>query len=246
MKRHEDVLALIQESTRQYEEVKESYDKALRDKSLDIRIKVKNLMENLRSILDYTAHDIYESVCKQHQQKSGKPDPRNIYFPYGRNEKDFNASIMNSLPDLEILSMPIFSLIQKAQLFTSNNPWICDLCSINNENKHDRLTPQVREEIETYTVKGPQGSVSIISNNPNVQVTSQPGAVRIFGVPAQFTPEGIKTAPSHLEHTRTIWVSFVFEGTSVNVLNLLKNAVPGVETLANSIFGEIARGSSED
>jgi len=51
MKRHEDVLVLIKESTKRYEEVKELYDKALRDKSLDIRIKVKNLMENLRSIL---------------------------------------------------------------------------------------------------------------------------------------------------------------------------------------------------
>lgn len=246
MTRHKDVLALIQESAKQYEEIKKSYDETLRDKSLDIRIKVKNLMENLRSILDYVAHDIYESVCRPQQQKSGKPDPRTIYFPYGRNEKDFNASIMNSLPDLEVLSVPIFSLINNVQPFISNNPWVCDLCSINNENKHDRLTPQVREEIETYTVKGPQGSVSTISNNPNVQVTSQPGAVRIFGVPAQFTPEGIKTAPSNLEHTRTVWISFIFEGTSVNVLGLLKNAVPGVETLANSIYKEIAHSSSGD
>ena len=246
MKRYEDVLALIKESIKRYEEVKGLYDKALRDKSLDIRIKVKNLMENLRSILDYTAHDIYESVCRPHRQKLGKPEPRNIYFPYGRNENDFNSSIMNSLPDLEVLSVPIFSLIKNVQPFTSSNPWICDLCSINNENKHDRLTPQAREEIETYTVKGPQGSVSIISNNPNVRVTSQPGALRIFGIPAQFTPEGIKTAPSNLEHKRTVWVSFVFEGTSVNVLNLLKNAVPGVETLANSIYKEIAGGSSGD
>ena len=239
MKRYEDVLALIEESTKQYEEVKESYDKALRDKSLDIRIKVKNLMENLRSILDYIAHDIYESVCRPQRRKSGKPDPRNVYFPYGRNEKDFNASIMSSLPDLEVLSVPIFTLIKNVQPFISNNPWICDFCSINNENKHDRLTPQTREEVETYTVEGNQGSVSVVVNDPNVRVTSQPGAVKIFGVPAQFTPEGIKTAPSNLRHKRTVWVSFVFTGTSINVLNLLNNAVPGVEALANSIYKEL-------
>jgi hypothetical protein len=239
MKRYKDVLALIQESTKQYEEVKELYDKALRDKSLDIRIKVKNLMENLRSILDYSAHDIYESVCRGYRQKLGKSDPRNIYFPYGRNENDFNSSIASSLPDLEVLSTPIFSLIKNEQPFISNNPWVCDLCGVNNENKHDRLIPQTREEIETYTVEGNQGSVSVIANNPNVQVTSLPGAVSIFGVPAQFTPEGIKTAPSNLAHKRTIWVSFVFEGTSINVLNLLKNAVPGVEALVNSIYKEL-------
>lgn len=239
MKRYKDAIALIQESTKQYEEVKDLYDKALRDKSLDIRIKVKNLMENLRSILEYTTHDIYEDICEPHCRKLGKRVPRNIYFPYGRTENDFKSSIANSLPDIEILSMPIFTIIKGVQPFISSSPWICDLCSINNENKHDRLTPQSREEVETYTVEGNQGSVSVIVNNPNVQVTSQPGAVSIFGVPAQFTPEGIKTAPSNLRHKRTIWVSFVFEGTTINVMNLLNSAVPNVKALANSIYEEL-------
>lgn len=239
MKRHSDVLTLIQESEDQFNEVKALYDKALRDKSLDIRIKVKNLMENLRSILDYTACDIYENICEPHRRKLGKRNPCNVYFPYGRTEDDFKSSIINSLPDLEVLSKPIFSLIKSVQPFISNNSWLCDLCSINNENKHDRLTPQTREEIETYTVEGNQGSVSVIVNSPNVRVTSQPGAVEIFGVPAQFTPEGIKTAPSNLRHKRTVWVSFVFEGTSINVLNLLNSVVPNVKALADSIYEEL-------
>lgn len=241
MKRYDDVRALIRESKEQYVEVKKSYDKALKDKSLDIRIKVKNLMENLRSILDYTSRDIYEKICKHHRQKSGRPDPRRIYFPYGRNEDTFRKSIGSSLPGLEVMSPSIYGLIKSAQPFVSNNSWIYDLCEINNENKHDKLTPQTREEIETYSVEGPQGSVSIISNNPNVRVTSQPGAVRIFGVPAQFTPEGIRTAPSKLQHRRTIWVSFVFEGTNINVLSLLTNAVPGVEALTTSIYEELKK-----
>jgi len=239
MNRYKDVLALIQETNKQYEEVIGLYDKALRDKSLDIRIKVKNLMENLRSILDYTARDIYESACRPHREKLNKPNPRNIYFPYGRYEEDFKSSITNSLPDLEVLCQPIYKIIKEVQPFVSSNPWICDLCTINNENKHDRLIPQTRDEVETYTVEGNQGSVSVIVNNPNVQVTSQPGAVRIFGVPAQFTPEGIKTAPSNLKHKRTFWVSFVFEGTSINVLALLKIAVPKVEALVTSIYIEL-------
>jgi len=239
MERYSDVLALIQESTDQYNEVKALYDGALRDKSLDLRIKVKNLMENLRSILDYTAHDIYEDICKPYRLKLGTPEPRKISFPYGRNEDDFRSSITNSLPDLETLSLPIYNLIKNAQPFVSNNPWICDLCYVNNENKHDRLTPQSRKETETYTVEAEQGSVSITVNDPNIQVISQPGAVKIFGVPAQFTPEGIKTAPSNLRHRRTVWVSFVFEGTSINVLNLLNNTVPSVEALTKSIYQEL-------
>lgn len=239
MKRYDDALALINESKEQYMRVKELYDKCLKDKSLDIRVKIKNLMENLHSILDYTAHDIYEDICKPHRQKPGKSDSFNIYFPYGRNENDFKSRIGKSLPDLEILSPSIYELIKNVQPFASNNSWLYDLCVINNENKHDKLTPQSREEIETYTVQGHHGSVSIMANNPNVRVTSQPGAVKIFGVPAQFTPEGIKTAPSNLQHKRTIWVSFVFEGTNINVLNLLNNAVPGIETLITPIYKEL-------
>ena len=240
MKRYSDVLALIQESTDQFNEVKVLYEKALRDKSLDIRIKVKNLMENLRSILDYTTHDIYEDICKPYREKLGKRDPRRIYFPYGRTEDVFRSNITKSLPNLKNLSMPIFILIKSVQPFVSNNPWLCDLCSISNANKHDRLTPQTHDEIETDTVKGNQGSVSVVIKNPNVRVTSQPGAVDIFGVPAQFTPEGIKTAPSNLRHKRTIWVSFVFTGTNVDVVNLLRNAVPGVGVLSNSVYQELS------
>lgn len=239
MKRYDDVLALIEESKKQYMEVKKLYDKSLKDKSLDIRINVKNLMENLRSILDYTAHDIYEDICKPHRQRLGKPDPRNIYFPYGRNENDFKSGIGSSLPDLKILFPSMYDIIRNIQLFVSNNSWLCDLCDINNENKHDKLTPQTRKKREKYAVQGSQGSVSIPINDPNVRVISKPGAVKIFGVPAQFTPEGIKTAPSHLQHRVTIWVSFVFEGTNINVLNLLNNAVPGVEALTKSIYKEL-------
>ena len=237
MKRYNDVFLLIQESKKQLDEVKKSYDKSLEDKSLDIRINVKNLMENLRSILDYTARDIYEDVCRNHRQKLGKTDPRNINFPYGRNENDFKAGIVSNLPNINNLSPSIYAAIKSIRPFVSNNSWLCDLCEMNNTNKHDKLTPQIRNEIETYTVKGPNVEVRIISNNPNVKVTSQPGAVKINGVPAQFTHEGIKTEPSHLQHRRDVWVSFVFEGTNINVLNLLNNAVPGIEALVISIYG---------
>ena len=241
MKRHNDVLALIAETKEQYANIKDLYDKALNDKSLDIRIKVKNLMENLRSILDYTARDIYEVICKEHRQKSGKKDLHNIYFPYGSKENDFKSRVGSSLPNLENLSPSLYSIIKNVQPFESYNTWLYDLCKLNNENKHDKLTPQTREEVETYTVQGPQGSVSIISNNPNFRVTSHPGAVKIFGVPAQFTPQGIITAPSNLEHRKNMWVSFLFKGTNINVLNLLNNAVPGVEAMITSIYEELSK-----
>ena len=197
-------------------------------------------MENLRSALDYMAHDIYESCCQTTRLASGKPEPRNIYFPYGRSEADFRSGVGSSLPGLDTLAPNVYSLIALIQPFQRGDNWLYDLCSILNEKKHDRLTPQKRLETETYTVSSKTGSVTIRVNDPSGYVRSVPGAVKIFGVPAQFTDQGIRTAPSDkLTHKRTKWVAFLFEGTNVNVLGLLNKAVPGISDLAKKLYKEI-------
>jgi hypothetical protein len=240
MNRKDDVNTILAAAKEQFESIRKNYDRALREQSLDLRVPVKNLMENLRSSLDYMAHDIYESCCQAARIAAGKPDPRNIYFPYGRTEADFNSGVGSSLPDLSSNSPEIYDLIASMQPFRCNESWLYDLCSILNEKKHDKLKAQVRSETETYSVESEHGSVSIIVNNPNVKIMSQPGAVKIFGVPAEFSSEGIKTAASEkLTHKRTIWVAFTFEGSGVNVVGMLENAVAGITSLATLLYTKI-------
>lgn len=237
MSRRADTTAIIAAARKQYEAILKDYDRALQDHRLDLRIPVKNLMENLRSALDYMAHDIYDGCCKSFRAATGKSDPRNIYFPYGRTDQDFRAGLGSSLPDLQTQNLGVYQLVESIQPFRSKDSWLYDLCSILNENKHDKLTAQVLSENETYTVKSEFGSVSIPVNNPNIQVTSMPGAVQIFGVPAQFTSEGIKTAPSdRLTHRREKWVAFTFEGSNVNVIGMLDKAVAGISDFANRLY----------
>ena len=115
---------------------------------------------------------------------AGKPDPRNIYFPYGRTNSDFRAGLGSSLPELDTNNPAVYDLVASIQPFRCNDPWLYDLCSILNQNKHDKLTAQVRSQTETYSVESEHGRVSTIVNNPNVRVTSMPGAVKVFGVPS--------------------------------------------------------------
>jgi len=76
-----------------------------------------------------------------------------------------------------------------------------------------------------------------VVNNPNVKITSMPGAVKIFGVPAEFTAEGIRTAPSDkLAHKRTKWVGFTFEGSGVNVIGMLDKAVDRIADFAARLY----------
>ncbi|MEE8372155.1 MAG: hypothetical protein V3R87_00260 [Dehalococcoidia bacterium] len=237
MSRKDNVETLLAYAEGQYQDIRERYDEALHNESLDLSVPVKNLMENLRSALDYMAHDIYESCCHAAQVASGKPEPRNIYFPYGHTEADFASGVGSSLPELSSLAPTVYDLIASIQPYRGGDTWLCDLCSILNENKHDQLTPQVRSETETYTVSSDYGRVTIPVNNPSVRIRSLPGAVKLFGVPAQFTDEGIHTAPSdRLKHQRTKWIAFVFKDFNVDVLRLLGKAVPGITGLADDLY----------
>ena len=117
MSRKDDIEVTLAAARDQYENICEAYDRALRDESLDLRVSVKNLMENLRSALDYMAHDIYESCCQTARLASGKPEPRNIYFPHGRSEADFRSGMGSSLPGLDTLASNVYSLIASIQPF---------------------------------------------------------------------------------------------------------------------------------
>jgi hypothetical protein len=237
MNRKSDTAVILTAAVDQYKKILAGYDAALRNKSLDLRVPVKNVMENLRSALDYMAHDIYEACCQPVRKASGQPDPKRIYFPYGRTEADFKSGIGSSLPGLAAASPPIYSLLVSIQPFTTGNNWLYDLCSVLNGKKHDRLTEQVRTEGETYTVQGQHGSVTVPVNNPNVKVVSAPGAVKIFGVPAEFRQDGIWTPPSsELKHIRTTWVAFTFAGTHVNVIDLLNIAIAGIIKFADELY----------
>ena len=59
MKRAGRIEALIRRSKLDFEDVKKSYDKSLHEKHVneDLKISIKNIFENLRSCLDYLAHD---------------------------------------------------------------------------------------------------------------------------------------------------------------------------------------------
>ena len=240
MSRKNDVAAILKAASEQLNEVKAKYDDALRNKSMDLRIPVKNLMENLKSSLDYMAHDIYEACCRPGRSASGQPDPKNIYFPYAKTEQDFRSRVCALLPGLQSQAAVVYDLLLSIQPFKCNDTWLYDLCSVLNENKHERLVPQERKETETYSVKGQHGSVTI-RRGPRSSVTSKPGAVKIFGVPAQFMEDAIATdARGGLEHVITRWVSFVFEGTNINVVDLLNKSVANIPEFAHELYTNIS------
>jgi len=75
--RERQINALIIKAKKQYSAIESEYESSLAQKSVseDLSIDIKNLCENLRSALDYLAHDIQETHCPSLNKKD------KIYFP---------------------------------------------------------------------------------------------------------------------------------------------------------------------
>jgi len=101
------------------------------------RVDVKNVFENIRSILDYCALDIFENISKGSNKR--------IYFPYAKNRKNFVENVKGNFGKLKENNLNIFSLVESIQDFACQNKWLYTVCKFTNERKHDSLGKQHKE-----------------------------------------------------------------------------------------------------
>lgn len=94
------------------------------------KVKFKNVLENLRSSLDYIAQDINEELLNNKNK---------VYFPYSQEQQNFKKSITRNLPDLETKSSKIYTEIENLQPYKSNDDWLVLMCKLTNEAKHNGL-----------------------------------------------------------------------------------------------------------
>lgn len=245
--RQNNVKALLEHAANdlsgsELQNIESQYNTALSKKTIptSLQIDVKNFMENLRSALDYMAHDIYEAVIKPVRDSNGDRPIEKIYFPYGKTKSDFRSGIGSSLPALDTINPKIFGFLESLQAYKSGDEWLYQFCRIVNEKKHDTLLPQTRTETQTMTASAGGASVTMPINNPNFSVhQGQNVQVTLNGVPVRFSNQGIEPLAPGLERTVTTWVSFNFGGTDVQVLPLLKKALEKITKLYEKIYTEL-------
>lgn len=238
--RDADVKGVLEHVASDLSALEKSYWSALRKKKLPsaLRIDVKNVMENLRSCLDYMAQDINDTVVTPHRSAMGLKLVKIVYFPYGKTKADFDASVGRNLPDLGKLKPKVLDLVESIQPYKCGGTWLYDLCSIVNSNKHDSLSPQERAERKMYKV-GLEGEGPAISA-PAGAIKAPPGAIRIGGRPVVFDPEsGVPLQTPGLDVKITVWVDFKFESTEVSVLPLLQTARDGIEKVSKDLYAEL-------
>jgi hypothetical protein len=225
MKRKNDVDALINRSQIDFANLEIAYQKSLRDKAIspELRIDIKNLCGNLRSVLDYIARDIRERHCPV------APSKARFYFPIFYDAGKYRHKMERWYPGLDTASPNLWNYLESVQPYHAAHAWLGKFNDINNENKHGRLVEQTRTETPRVSVTFGSGRVSW---NPNA-VTFGRG-VYIGGVPVD--PNTQMPVP-HSSQTveRVIWVDFIFDGINESALGLLKQSLNGIVAIASEV-----------
>lgn len=228
----DDANHLVQYSIEHFTHIEEAYNASLSEKEIKpkLLIEIKNFMENLRSALDFAARGLF-----QNYGSSTVSNPK-IYFPYAslsQSKEEFQKSqrIDAHIPGLSTSRPDIATKIESYQHFAApNNRWLPIFMDLNNENKHQQLTPQVRKEAKELRISSGSASISM---GPGASVSIGRGAsIRIGGM---VIPGGqsfdVNKPPATIGPGRKAvisWVSFHFSTNDEPVLPLLMQALEGV------------------
>lgn len=223
MKREESIRALLRKAGSEFNALRKEYEASLHEKVVreDFKVSIKNVFENLRSSLDYLAHDIFETHCST----TKKPDK--LCFPIRHTPQEFNAAIRKDYPGLPLAAKSVFNLIESIQPY--KDPWLGQFNKLNNHNKHQDLVEQARTEARHVTVSGGGGSVSW---TPGVTFS---GNVSVMGVP--IDPRTQLPVPNNLVRTQVIvWVDFRFKELDLPVLSFTEQSIQQVGKLFQQLL----------
>lgn len=234
----DDAKELLKHAEAELPKIREAYQRSLRDKTVSagLLVEIKNFFENVRSALDFAAGGLFERYGSY-----GKDKPR-IYFPYATANQDratFEKSgrIETCIPGLSASRPDLVQWLLEVQHFGSRAySWLPEFMELTNENKHQRLTPQVRRESKELRITGGGASIGIgegasISVGPGASISVGGAVIRggqTFGVGNPPRVEGGRV------ETIT-WVSFHFDSTGRPVLPFLEEALKGATEILNEL-----------
>jgi hypothetical protein len=220
------ISALLKRAKQDLASIEEEYNNSLSAQSVsdDLRIDIKNLLENLRSVLDYLAHDIRDKYCAM-----GSATDR-FYFPILPDRKSFDSQMSRWFPGLEKSAPDLWKYLESIQPYNgADREWIARFSKVNNENKHRALIEQTKSSTEEIRVDIPGGGR--VSWNPSSVKFGE--GVYIGGVPVN--PQTQMPIPFPTQKvTRTLWVDFRFAGADVSALALLKDSLEGISKIVNT------------
>lgn len=126
-------------------------------------VKIKSILENLRSALEYIANDTYDKY-----NSSGAFVRPKIYFPYGEQQYIDNFFI-KKLQIRVPSSSPMYSVFCSVQKNHSGENWLEMMCDLTNDAKHRQPIPLKQDEVvKDITIE--VGGFGLIKANGNANI----------------------------------------------------------------------------
>jgi hypothetical protein len=229
MSHFDDANALVNHAKGALPKLEQDYQSSLKDRTVKpaLLIDIKNIMENLRSALDFSAHGLFTKYGA-----SAKANPK-IYFPYaglGQTQAAFQASnrIETCIPGITAARPDIVARLEAYQHYSDQaNKWLPLFMDLNNENKHEKLTPQTRQEARQLRIESRGAAIDL---EPGASASLGPGASIQFGdvvIPGGQEFSGERPATFYGSGTQTVivWVSCTFDSNGQQVVPFLKTAL---------------------
>lgn len=114
--------------------------------------RIKNVLENQRSILDYLANAIHSQY--------GTATKAKIYYPFASKPQYFKGDMESRMPGVQKNRPDIAQAIKRHQPF--NQDWMVWLSKLRNEHGHVILTKHTRQDAVRTILHLPGGGTSII------------------------------------------------------------------------------------
>ncbi|HCY17387.1 MAG: hypothetical protein A2Z93_13335 [Curvibacter sp. GWA2_64_110] len=234
----DDARALVEHSKQELEKIRSAYAGSLKSQQISpvFLVEIKNLMENLRSALDFSAVGLFQKYG------NGKPNAK-IYFPYASLNQDatkFRAAgrIEACIPGITASRPDVVLALESVQHFAGAEwSWMPHFMELNNENKHQRLTPQTRQESRQLKLSSDSGAAIILGDGASIQI----GGGAFIQLGDALIPGGQSISPTNPgqiiggNQELTVWVSFHFSSNNMPVMPLLEQATAGVEKIVQSL-----------
>lgn len=224
-----EIGALLSEADAQIAVVETLYRDSLENKQIPLvlQTKIKGALENQRSALEYIAHEITDRYGGT---------ARRIYFPYAPTQPDFATRMEQNMPGVAVNRADIADAIEECQPYMTSPPWLAYLVPLTNENKHNRLSPQTRDETRWIDTRVGAGHSGVVFQpyQPGKGGVSFAGQVFINGTevdPTTLQPRHGGPKP----YIETIYVDWLFSDLNLSAIVTLKDIQRGVRSAVESI-----------
>ncbi|PIR04177.1 MAG: hypothetical protein COV59_03255 [Candidatus Magasanikbacteria bacterium CG11_big_fil_rev_8_21_14_0_20_39_34] len=231
MKRAKSIKALLKKAAQQLEEITKEYNNSLHKKQIkpELKVEIKNLFENIRSVLDYLANEIRESSVVNNQGS------KIFYFPILPDLTSFEKCINKWFPGLKDGNLDLYSYLLSIQPFQGQEQmWLKQFNDVNIGNKHVDLIEQTREEQECVDVDHIQGGG--LSYNPKLAKFGK--GARIFGSEVDQTTNMPFPNPS-IQVKRILWVDFKFDSVNISALTLMQKSLKEIQKIVKHLSSKI-------